>query len=946
MPTRPLALALLLASACGGGGSSSSPPPPPPPPPAKLGFAVQPSAAVSSAAIAPAVKVEIRDASGARVAGSTAAVTLAIAAGPAGATLAGTTTVAAVDGVATFGDLSIARAGAGYALTATSGTLTAATSIPFAISVGPAAALAFTAQPSSTTGATPFPSAVAVEVRDAAGNAVTTSTATVSLSLAGGAAGATLAGTLAAAAAAGVATFSGLSVDRAGTGYQLHATATGLAAADSTPFDVAVGPPVSIAFAVQPSNTRSTVPSSPAIAVDIVDAGGNAVASAANTVSLVIDSGPAVARLTGTVSVAAVAGRATFGTAAVDSAGSYRLRARSAGFADAVSASFAATDAWAPTGPDGGYIQRVAVHPTTPATLLAAAGAAGLWRSTDAAATWTPVPLPGKAGVDGVRFVPGSGGEAWAWGSAGVWHSTDGGTTWTAASPPLVTFGPVVPGLGAGEVFTSGSSGSAYVLLHSVDAGATWAPISPALPVGVSPWTLGVAADGALWVDTKDGVYRLPAGGSAWSTAGTGPGGTAPGYFYTFAFHPTDPLKAWAGKYSNVYATADGGATWTLQTLNGSAVFDLVVDGTSAAPVLYAATYGSGVWRSPDGGATWAATGAMAIWSANALAGSGSAVYAGTESGVWKTADAGGTWTRASAGLRAATPSSLAFQPGATGVILAGGSGEVFRSTDGGGSWTRQQQGPGSYVRRIAFDPATPAHAFAADELHGLLRSTDAGATWTAATGTSGQVMDLAVGGGTPSVVWALTSAGVYRSVDGGATFAKAWTLGATSSANALAADPASGLVAWAGVQDSTTASASGVYKTIDGGATWTQVASAPAVGANSRLELVASSTSVLWLENGGSPYRSTDGGATWASVYPAGAGQLWGMGIDPSDPLRCFIGSLSSGAYLTTDGGATWMQVLRGLPPEVDRVVVDPAAPLNVWSVGGGIYRSTTGGL
>lgn len=841
MPTRTLAFALLVAAAACGGGSSSSQQQPPPTP-SQLGFAVQPGAAISTAAITPTVKVEIRDASGARVPGSTAAVTLAIGAGTAGATLAGTTTVAAVDGVATF---------------------------------------------------------------------------------------------------------PGLSVDLAGTGYRLHASAPGLAAADSTPFDVAVGSPAKLVFSLQPSNGRCTVALAPAVVVDVVDAGGNLVTAATNAVSLVIATGPAVARLTGTTSAAAAAGRATFGAAAVDLPGVYTLRAASAGLADALSASFIATSAWMAVGPDGGYVGKIAVHPTTPSTLLAAAGAAGLWRSTDAAATWTPVPLPGRAGVDGVRFVPGPAAEAWAWGSAGVWHSTDGGTTWVAASPPLVTFGPVVPGPGAGELFTSGWNGSAFALLRSADDGATWANVSPALPGGVSPWTLGVSADGALWVDTSAGVYRLPSGGGAWSAAGTGPGGTAPGYFYAFAFHPTDPLKAWAGVYSNALATADGGATWTPQVLNGSTVFDLLVDGSTAAPPLYAATYGSGVWRSPDGGATWAATGAMTIWSANALAGSGAAVYAGTESGVWKTADTGATWTRASAGLRAATPTALAFQPGATGLVLAGGSGEVFRSTDGGATWSRAQVAPGDVHHRIAFDPAAPAVVFSATDYHGLLRSTDAGLSWTAATGTAGRVLDVAVGGGTPSVVWALTSAGVYRSVDGGATFAKAWNLAATSSANALAADPASGLVAWAGVEDSTTASASGVYRTADGGATWTQFPGSPAVGANSRLEVVAANTSVLWLETGGSPYRSTDGGSTWTSVYPAAAGsQLWGMGIDPSDPLRCFIGSSASGAYLTTDGGATWTQVLRGLPPEVDRVVVDPAAPLSVWSLGAGLYRSTTGGL
>ena len=62
--------------------------------------------------------------------------------------------------------------------------------------------------------------------------------------------------------------------------------------------------------------------------------------------------------------------------------------------------------------------------------------------------------------------------------------------------------------------------------------------------------------------------------------------------------------------------------------------------------------------------------------------------------------------------------------------------------------------------------------------------------------------------------------------------------------------------------------------------------------------------------------------------------------------PTGRFVTSRTGRASLTTNGGASWMQVPRGLPPEVDRVVVDPAAPLTVWSLGSGVYRSTTGGL
>ena len=100
----------------------------------RLGFAQAPSNATARAAIAPAVTVRIEDPFG-NLVSSTDEVTLAVTAatGTAGATLSGTRTIAAAAGVATFSNLSLDRAGTGYTLTATSGSLTVATSATFDI---------------------------------------------------------------------------------------------------------------------------------------------------------------------------------------------------------------------------------------------------------------------------------------------------------------------------------------------------------------------------------------------------------------------------------------------------------------------------------------------------------------------------------------------------------------------------------------------------------------------------------------------------------------------------------------------------------------------------------------------------------------------------------------------------------------------------------------------
>ena len=105
-------------------------------PPTHLAFQVQPVNTGATSPITPAVQVALLDATNAVVTSSTAPVTIAIRSNPGNATLGGTLTVNAVNGIATFTDLTLDKvnaAGTAYTLFASSGTLTGIQSTGFNI---------------------------------------------------------------------------------------------------------------------------------------------------------------------------------------------------------------------------------------------------------------------------------------------------------------------------------------------------------------------------------------------------------------------------------------------------------------------------------------------------------------------------------------------------------------------------------------------------------------------------------------------------------------------------------------------------------------------------------------------------------------------------------------------------------------------------------------------
>jgi len=308
----------------------------------QLVYAQQPSNAVAGQAVAPAITLLVEDAFNNVVTTSSANVALALNANPGGAALSGGGSVAALNGVATFAGVSLDKAGSGYTLDATSTGLNTATSNAFDIVAGAAAKLVYSAQPASNSDVVAGAGIdVVVNVLDANDNLVTSDASTVSIAIGSNPGSSTLGGTASTTAAAGIATFTGLSLNKSGSGYTLVAgdSDNTVATATGNAFNIVAAAEHHLAFAQQPSNVVAGASIAPAVTVQVLDAFGNQVTTSGTPITLAVATGPDPS-LSGGGPANDSAGLATFAAVALRAAGTYTLSAGATGLAAATSTPF------------------------------------------------------------------------------------------------------------------------------------------------------------------------------------------------------------------------------------------------------------------------------------------------------------------------------------------------------------------------------------------------------------------------------------------------------------------------------------------------------------------------------------------------------------------------------------------------------------------------------
>ena len=266
-------------------------------------------------------------------------------------------------------------------------------------------------------------------------------------------------------------------------------------------------------------------------------------------------------------------------------------------------------------------------------------------RSADLGRTWEraeEIGLPEESGLKlnaTWHVEPGKDSELWLGGDPGVlFRSDDGGVTWDVNRGLLEhpTREKWQPGAGGmcchsiqvvdDTIYIAISAAGAF---RSDDGGDTWAPINKEVAADFHPekypevgqcvhkLLVHPARPDRLWQQNHCGVYRSDDGGDNWERLDGN--GLPSGFGFALALDPSDPDVAYvvpevSGEQHftcdgrlGVYRTADGGASWTLETLAEPAWAAVLREGAAFdGDGVYIGTQGGSVWtRSSGEDGTW-----------------------------------------------------------------------------------------------------------------------------------------------------------------------------------------------------------------------------------------------------------------------------------------------------------------------------------------------------
>jgi photosystem II stability/assembly factor-like uncharacterized protein len=213
--------------------------------------------------------------------------------------------------------------------------------------------------------------------------------------------------------------------------------------------------------------------------------------------------------------------------------------------------------------------------------------------------------------------------------------------------------------------------------------------------------------------------------------------------------------------------------------------------------------------------------------------------------------------------------------------------------------------------------------------------------------GAGGRVVDIAVAGESPRIIYAATgSGGIWKSPNEGTTWEPIFDNEGVAAIGAVAADPANPETIWAGTGEANPRNSvswgNGVYKSTDAGRTWANMGlhDSQHIGRiridprNADTVYVAALGHIWGPNKERGVFKTTDGGLTWSpSLFINEDTGVVDLAMDPNDSNTLYAAAYEvrrdgfpggdpekqygpgSGIYKTTNGGRTWRKLAVGLP-------------------------------
>jgi photosystem II stability/assembly factor-like uncharacterized protein len=624
-------------------------------------------------------------------------------------------------------------------------------------------------------------------------------------------------------------------------------------------------------------------------------------------------------------------------------------------------------------GPDtvgGGFTGRVSAivcHPSDPNIYFAAGADGGVWKSTNAGASWTAVAdsmpttsIGALATFDGNLVYAGSGEGNYALHSrygVGIFRSRDGGATWTHLAQknfggrcftrivvnPRMTGALIYAAITPAGGFPEKSAAKGHVfrdwpigVFRSMDAGASWEHLTNGLPneactdIVMDSRNVGVlyAAIGRPFGSADNGIYKTIDGGNSWTKLGGGLPITNVGRI-GIAISKLNPSRLFALIANPCNANGDGATT-------------------------------KGAYRSDDGGATWTPLTALDIQStygwyqcvaATNPTDQDTAYFSGLN--MVRTINAGTSYSTV-------TPPHVdvhAITFDASNRILVGCDGGIYRSSDNGASWQSLNNGIG--VMQLYAGVST--HKTLGDDILGGFQDngsnlkSSASLNWPALFGGDGGW--TAFNQVNTSTLWVQPQgAGQLRRSDNlGASFALKSTGINTSEPVAFYTPieyfPGSGTHLLCGTDR--------VYESVNNGDQWTAISPdlTPNVVAAIRSLAInpVNTNNVMVATTNGDIDRSTDGGHTFATVLsniPGWIRVTREIVPSPVDGNTWYLAVSYFGVphiRMTANNGGSWTTLDGNLPDvPVNTVGFNPATnPMQLYAgTDAGLYRSLDSGV